>query len=154
MTHSKCYIIYTTHTNYTLQTMLVFLTPSSFRRSAFIILLSLQCNSLMHCTAVRAKASLHCAALPYLNTLNQCTPHTAVRPGNIEDTSPPPLSLSMTTSTTNLVASNHRAGKCDFQAHSAVERHEWSETRVDWFSQRLAHLDSNIMPNFVSKKFC
>ena len=41
----------------------------------------------------------------------QCTPHTAVRPGTIEDTSPPPLSLSMTTSTTNLVASNHRADK-------------------------------------------
>ena len=31
--------------------------------------------------------------------------------GTIEDTSPPPLSLSMTTSTTNLVTSNHRAGK-------------------------------------------
>ena len=65
----------------------------------------------------------------------QCTPHTAVRPGTNEDTSPLPLSLSMTTSTTNLVASNHRAGKCDFQAHSAVERQEWSETRVDWGGQ-------------------
>ena len=34
-----------------------------------LILFSLKCNSLMHCTAVRAKASQHCTALPYLNTL-------------------------------------------------------------------------------------
>ena len=48
----------------------------------------------------------------------------------------------MTTSTTNLVASNHRACECDFQAHFAVERHEWSETRVDWHYTTLHYMAS------------
>ena len=99
----------------------------------------------VHCCTPRSieDSVVQCSAAPILYCDMYSVHRTLLFARGLLRTPPlPPLSLSMTTSTTNLVASNHRAGKCDFQAHFAVERHEWSEIRVDWSRPPLPPLSA------------